>query len=313
MNGARRSEDGNSAPGDRASSDVDAGVASPQASSPDPQPAATSPRVAYRVHLDLFEGPLDLLLHLIKKDELDIADVPIAHIIEEYLGYLDLMRELNLEIAGEFLVMAATLTLIKSRMLLPSAEPDEEEEADPRANLIRQLLEYQRFREAAEALAERPRLHREVFTRPPGVEGLEPDPEAGPPRVRATVWELLEAFRAILGRTRVVAVHEVAPEPVTLRECIDSLLLTLSVARSVTFDSLFEDGASRVRVLATFLALLELMKLGAVEAVQEERFGPILIILAVDDVSAVRVGLVDDYGEVSEADGNRDSGTEDSG
>jgi segregation and condensation protein A len=313
MNGARRSEDGNSAPEDRATSDVGAAVASPHISSADPQSADTRPRASYRVHLDLFEGPLDLLLHLIKKDEFDIADIPIARIIEQYLGYLDLMLELNLEVAGEFLVMAATLTLIKSRMLLPSAEPDEEEEADPRANLIRQLLEYQRFREAAEALAERPRLHREVFTRPPGVEGLDPATEDGPPRVRATVWDLLEAFRAILGRTRPEAVHEVAAEPVTLRECIDSLLRTLSVARSVTFDSLFDDGASRVRILATFLALLELMKLGAVEAVQEERFGPIVIILAVDDVSAVTVGLVDDYGEASDPDDKPDSSVENSG
>jgi segregation and condensation protein A len=245
---------------------------------------------------------------LIKKDEVDVADIPIARIIEQYLGYLDLMRELNLEIAGEFLVMAATLILIKSRMLLPSAEPDEEEEADPRANLIRQLLEYQRFREAAQALAERPRLHREVFTRSPGVDGLEPETEEGPPRVQATMWELLEAFRAILGRARSEAVHEVASETVTLRDCIDSLLRTLSVARSVTFDSLFDDGASRVRILATFLALLELMKLGAVEAVQEERFGPILIILVVEDVSSVTVGLVDDYGAASDPGGSPDSG-----
>jgi segregation and condensation protein A len=204
--------------------------------------------------------------------------------------------------------MAATLTLIKSRMLLPSAEPDEEEEADPRANLIRQLLEYQRFREAAESLAERPRLNREVFARAPGVDGLEPEAD-GPPRIRASVWELMEAFRTVLGRVRPEAVHEVVPETVTLRGCMETMLLTLSVARSVTFDSLFDENASRTRILATFLALLELMKLGAVEAVQEERFGPILIVLAVEDISSVTLGLVDDYGGEREGQGSGESET----
>src|SRR5262245_17673476 len=113
---------------------------------------------AYRVRLDRFEGPLDLLLHLIKKNEVDVRELPVAQITEQYLGYLDLMRDLSLDIAGEYLVMAATLTLIKSRLLLPSPEPEEGEEADPRADLVRQLLEYQRYREAAESLAERPLL-----------------------------------------------------------------------------------------------------------------------------------------------------------
>jgi len=248
------------------------------------------------VSLDLFEGPLDLLLHLIKKTEVDVTDIPIARITEQYLGYLDLMRELNLEIAGEFLIMAATLTLIKSRMLLPSAEPDEEEEADPRANLIRQLLEYQRFREAAQALNDRPRLHREVFTRPAEVDALESEKE-GPPRLHVSTWELLEAFRAVLARARPEAVHDVQSEGVTLRECIDAVLRTLSVARSVAFDSLFDEGASRSRILVTFLALLELVRLGAVEAIQEERFGPIMIILLVEDISRVTFESVDDYGE----------------
>ena len=122
----------------------------------------------YRVKLDVFEGPLDLLLHLIKKNEVEIVDIPIATITEQYLAYLDMMRELNLDIAGEFLVMAATLTLIKSRMLLPPSEDEEDdEEADPRAELVQQLLEYQRYREAALALAERPLLHRDVFVREP--------------------------------------------------------------------------------------------------------------------------------------------------
>jgi len=261
----------------------------PRAPSPEPRGAA-----AYRVRLDLFEGPLDLLLHLIKKNEVDITNLPVAAITEQYLAYLDLLRELNLDVAGEYLVMAATLTLVKSRMLLPSAEPDPEEEADPRADLIRRLLQYQRFREAAQSLGERPLLGREVFVREPSADGVEVSLQ-GPPALRVTMWELLEALRAVLKRARPEAVHEVESEPVSLRDRVQALLRTLSVARSVTFESLFDEWSSRQTVIVTFLALLELMKLGAVEAVQEERLGPIVIVLAVDDISTVTLDLADEY------------------
>lgn len=259
--------------------------------SPAPDPAAAG---GYRVRLDLFEGPLDLLLHLIKKNEVDVSNIPIAAITEQYLSYLDLMRELNLDIAGEYLVMAATLTLIKSRMLLPSAEPDEEEEADPRADLVRRLLEYQRFREAAQSLAERPWLNRDVYVREPSADGV-PAEDEGPPRIRVTTWELVEAFRAVLKRARPDPVHEVQTEPVSLQDRIRSVLQTLSVARSVTFDSLFGEEPTRHFVIVTFLAMLELMKLGAVEAIQEERWGPILIVLAIEDVRSVAIELAEDY------------------
>src|SRR5512135_2949259 len=157
----------------------------------------------YRVKLDVFEGPLDLLLHLIKRNEVEIVDIPIAGITEQYLAYLEMMRELNLDIAGEFLVMAATLTLIKSRMLLPPSEGDEEEEeADPRADLVRQLLDYQRYREAALELSERPLLHRDVFVREPFMDVDEVPEAVEPGRLKVTVWELLEAFRAVLKRAR---------------------------------------------------------------------------------------------------------------
>lgn len=251
-------------------------------------------RHPYRVSLDLFEGPLDLLLHLIKKNEVDVKDIPVARITEQYLGYLDLMRELNLDVAGEYLVMAATLTLIKSRMLLPSPEPDEDEEADPRADLIRQLLEYQRFREAAQNLAQRPLLRRDVFAREPGVEGIDPESDA-PPNVKVSMWQLLEAFRSVLKRAEADAVHEIEGEPVSLRERMESLLRTLGVARSLTFDSLFDERTTRLGVIVTFLAILELMKLGAIEAQQAEGFGEILIVLAVDDVSRVSLDLADEY------------------
>jgi segregation and condensation protein A len=261
-----------------------------------PQPPASSPGVAgaYRVRLDLFEGPLDLLLHLIKKSELDVTDIPVASVTEQYLSYLDLMRELSLDVAGEYLVMAATLLLIKSRMLLPSDETDDEEERDPRADLVRQLLEYQRYREAAASLQDRPRLGRDVFSREPNAEGVEPDPGALP-AVRVTTWQLMEAFRAVLARAKPEPVHEVQSEPVSLRDRMQSMLYSLRVARSVTFDSLFDENATRGFVIVTFLGLLELVRLGAVEAVQEDRWGPILIVLAVADPDKVAIDFVEEY------------------
>jgi segregation and condensation protein A len=249
----------------------------------------------YRVKLDVFEGPLDLLLHLIKKNEVEIVDIPIATITEQYISYLEMMRELRLDVAGEFLVMAATLTLIKSRMLLPPSEDEEdEEEADPRAELVQQLLEYQRYREAALALAERPLLHRDVFVREPFAD-LEEVAADTPVRLHLTVWELLEAFRAVLKRAQPAAVHEVTTDRVSLRDRARALLQALSVARCLDFESLFDDDATRLDVLVTFLALLELMKMGAVRATQEERYGRILIELALTDAAAVSFDALDEY------------------
>ncbi len=250
----------------------------------------------YRVKLDVFEGPLDLLLHLIKKNEVEIVDIPIATITEQYLAYLGIMHELNLDIAGEFLVMAATLTLIKSRMLLPPSEgEDEEEEADPRAALVQQLLEYQRYREAALELAERPLLHRDVFVREPSMDGVDAAESAESPRLQATVWELLEAFRAVLKRVRPASVHEVVTETMSLRDRVETLLRALSVARALEFDSLFDDDASRFEIILTFLALLELMKMGAVRAVQEECLGRIVIEMIVADAGGLTLDAVDEY------------------
>ncbi len=246
------------------------------------------------VLLDLFDGPLDLLLHLIKKNEVSVTDIPVAQITEQYLSCLEFMRGLSLDVAGEYLVMAATLMLIKSRMLLPAPEPEDDEEDDPRADLVRQLLEYQRYREAAQKLEERPRLQRDLFTREAGVDGLK-DEEAEVTRVRVTAWELLEAFRGVLARARPEALHHVATDPVTLRECIDRVLYTLRVARTVRFDSLFDENTTRVRIIVTFLAILELTRLGVIEAAQEERFGPIMVILLAEDVSSVETGLIEEY------------------
>jgi len=262
----------------------------------------------YRVRLPVFEGPLDLLLHLIKKNEVEIVDIPIAAITEQYLAYLEMMHQLNLDVAGEFLVMAATLTLVKSRMLLPPSEDDaDEEEADPRAQLVQQLLEYQRYREAALALSERPWLHRDVFAREPTMDvPADATADVRPPRVQVTMWELLEAFRSILKRAKPESVHEVVVEPVSLRDRIESLLRTLGVARIVEFDSLFDEATTRIEIIVTFLALLELMKMSAVRAVQDERFGRIVVELAVADASTVLLDAVDEYGPAGVVKGEDD-------
>jgi len=261
----------------------------------------------YRVKLDVFEGPLDLLLHLIKKNEVEITDIPIATITQQYFAYLDLLRDLSLDVAGEFLVMAATLTLIKSRMLLPPSEDGEEdEEPDPRAELVQQLLEYQRYREAALELGERPLLNRDVFAREPLADAPETQQPDEPIRLRATVWELLEAFRAVLKRAHPDAVHEVVTDRTSLRDRARALLETLRTARSIEFESLFEADVTRFEIVVTFLALLELMKMGAARAVQMERYGRIVVELALTDTEAISFSGIDEYDSVVAVKGAED-------
>lgn len=256
--------------------------------------------ITYRVQLDVFEGPLDLLLHLIKKNEVSIADVPTAVITEQYMEYLEMMESLSLDIAGEYLVMAATLLLIKSRTLLPAeGEEEEAEPDDPRIDLIRQLQEYQRYCEAALSLAERPLLQRDVFVREP-LKVAVPDepalqPRPGGPPLKVSVWQLIDAMRKVLARARPEPVHEVHSEPVSLIDRTRVLLAALGERRTLAFESLFVEPYTRLQVIVTFLALLELMKLGAVKVRQEERFGPIHVDLAVDDVAEVRLDGLDEY------------------
>jgi segregation and condensation protein A len=286
---------------------ADEGEATSQTAADDTATVPARLRGLYRVSLPVFEGPLDLLLHLIKKSEVEIVDIPIATITEQYLAYLEVMRGLSLDVAGEFLVMAATLTLIKSRMLLPpSEEEEEEEEADPRADLVRQLLEYQRYREAALALSERPLLQRDVFAREPVMDAQETGEPGELPLLKVTVWELLDAFRSVLKRLRPEAVHEIVTERISLRDRVRMMLQALSVARSLDFDSLFDEDASRFDVIITFLAMLELMKMGAARATQEERYGRIVIELAVTDVAAVSLESVDEYDRSAVAEGGED-------
>jgi len=245
-----------------------------------------------RFQLEIFEGPLDLLLHLIKKDEVDVHDIPIAKITDQYLSYLDLFEQLNLDLAGEYLVMAATLMAIKSRLLLPPEEGEEEDEDDPRADLVRQLEEYQRFRAAAGQLADRDRLDRDVFRRP--ASELEEDQRELPPLRELDLADLMDALREVLKRLPEEKAHEILGERPAIRPRILAVLERLRVG-DVVFTDLFPEGSSRREVIVTFLALLELVKMRAIRATQPERFGPILLTLAVARDADVSLEIKDDY------------------
>ena len=238
--------------------------------------------------LEIFEGPLDLLLHLIKKNEVNITDIPIATITEQYLATLELMQTLNLDMAGEFLVMAATLIHIKSRTLLPESdiETDEEEEGgDPREELMKRLLEYQRFKEAAGELGQRDVLTRDVFVR-----ATAPTEKPAPTAFRElSVFELLTALRRVLERLPKDEFHEVTLEKITVREKMTLVLERLRVDGQVMFESLFADAGTRMAVIVTFLAMLELVKIRAIRIFQDRLDGPIIIEAAVGVEQAAEV------------------------
>ena len=237
---------------------------------------------AYRVHLDEFEGPLDLLLHLIKKNEINIYDIPIAVIAKQYLDYISLLKYLNLEVAGEFLVMAATLIHIKSRMLLPvETDGDEDEDGgeDPRAELVRRLLEYKQFKEAAAELVERGQQWREVFGRPAFCETA---PARLPEEIDdipldMTLFDLVDAFQDIVQRTPVKALLEVTADHLTVKDRMNYILERLEYEPAIPFASLFVSGEGRLVLIVTFLGLLELVRIRLVRAYQSETFGAILL------------------------------------
>jgi segregation and condensation protein A len=228
------------------------------------------------IKLARFEGPLDLLLHLIKRDEIDIYDIPIAHITQQYLGYLELMRVLDLDVAGEFLVMAATLMRIKAKMLLPlPAAGEEEEEGDPREELVQRLVEYRQFKEAAGTLKEKEAGRRLLFER-----GMLPDEgEMGPlPLAPATLFDLLDALNRVMLRMPEQSVYEVQGD---LYDVEDKMSLIASLAAEtgrISFESLLLRCRARAEMIVTFMALLELIKLGQVVVVQVAAFGEIQII-----------------------------------
>ena len=236
----------------------------------------------YRVRLSVFEGPLDLLLHLIKKSEINIYDIPIALITRQYLEYLDLMKTLNLTIAGEFLVMAATLIHIKSRMLLPPDDLHEEEkEEDPRRDLVQKLLEYQQFKEAAERLGWREETWSQVFCRQSasgGDQDIEGEGEVMLSEV--SLFDLMEALQAVVARVPMDRILEIIPDEVSVREKMSLVMERLEESRGLAFEALFEGESTRQVAIVTFLALLELIRLQLVVAQQILLFGPIRILKA---------------------------------
>jgi segregation and condensation protein A len=238
----------------------------------------------YAIKLDIFEGPLDLLLYLIKKNEIDIYNIPVALITEQYLQYLKMIKSLNLDLAGEYLVMASTLIHIKSKMLLPEPEePEEEEEEDPRAELVRQLLEYQAFKEAATNLGERPILERDVFTRAVFLsEETEKSTATEEELIEVSIFELIEAFHRLVSRIDKKELLEIDLEKMSLTDIINDIMERLSNEKDLTFEELLGERKERWRIIYTFLALLELVKLRMVKAYQTSAFGVIRIFPAVE-------------------------------
>ena len=239
---------------------------------------STLPEDAPTIRLPLFEGPLDLLLFLIKREKIDIHDIPIAPITRQYMEYLDLMRELNLDVAGEFMVMAATLIHIKSKMLVP-IEPTEaegeEEQVDPREELVRRLLEFQRYKEAAGVLHQQAQIRAAQWTRPDTV--LPRFDEAGEEMLEAGLYDLIAAFKELLDRRKTLLAHEVESEGPPVEQRMEELLAMIREGESLEFLELFAALETKIAMITTFLALLELIRLKRVRVYQRGMFGPIRV------------------------------------
>lgn len=230
------------------------------------------------IEMEKFSGPLDLLLHLIKKHEMDIFDIPISTITQRYLEYVKVIQELNLDMAGDFLVMAATLAHIKSRMLLPPGEEEEEEEeeqGDPREELVRRLLEYQKYKQIAETLQNRPILGRDVFIRPPEKSVALKDDEVDVEEV--SVFQLIEIFQELLENAKKHAPHQIQLDSVKVEDKIVTILHAVRQGGRIPFRSLFVDVYSRPDMVATFLGILELTRLRAMRIYQTSDKGEIYI------------------------------------
>ena len=232
----------------------------------------------YKVKLEVFEGPLDLLLYLIKRDEIDIYDIPIEHITRQYLGYLEAFEVLDLDIAGEFVVMAANLIFIKSRSLLPvhqQGEEELEEEADPRWELVRQLLEYKKFKEAAAHLGQREAHQSSLYARIPET----PEVSSERPLSEVSIFDLINAFQKALKRVgKTEDYREIFEENYTVSDKID-FVLKMTVSRvALKFSELFASAATRTEIVVTFLALLEWIRLKQIGIAQSEQFGEIELV-----------------------------------
>lgn len=234
--------------------------------------------MSYKIKLEIFEGPFDLLLYLIKKDELNVYDIPIATILEQYLQYLELMRLLDLNIAGEFIVMAATLMQIKSKMLLPQEvnllDEIPEDEKDPRAELVKRLLEYKQFKEAAGQLRLKERARQDIFKRTP-VEGSE---ETGGSYFEASLFDLINAFSKALKDVPKELFYEVIKDEFTVEGKVHDLLHMLMNKPALKLSELFSQAKSKLEVIATFLAVLELIRLREAIVVQRSVFGDIEVL-----------------------------------
>lgn len=231
------------------------------------------PPDALEVFLDAFAGPLDLLLYLIRRQNLDILDIPIAEITRQYTGYIEMMQGMRLELAAEYLVMAAILAEIKSRMLLPRPEPEQDDESDPRAELIRRLQEYERFKQAAEDLDLLPRLERDVALA--SASTSEHRPVQVPPEIN--LREILLALKDVMLRAELFAQHHIQTEPLSVRERMSRIIDTLRDHEFVRFEQMFDLAEGRLGAVVTLLALLELLREHLVDIVQQEQFGAIYL------------------------------------
>ena len=232
----------------------------------------------YKVNLEVFEGPLDLLLYLIKKEEVDIYDIPINRITAQYMEYIELMKILNLEIAGDFIVMAATLMVIKSRMLLPDEERgpvDEDDEDDPRWDLVRQLVEYKKFKDAAGFLEQLEEVQENVFLREGEHVELGAHPDVGMQDV--SIFDLIAALNKALDRAPKEELQEIFAEQYTVGEKVDYILDATSNGKTLTLGRIFRNMRSRHEIVCTFLAVLELIKLNRLKARQDSHFEEIII------------------------------------
>jgi segregation and condensation protein A len=256
----------------------------------DGEPVTTLPQDLYippyalQVFLEAFEGPLDLLLYLIRRQNIDILDIPIAEVTLQYVQYIELMKEMQLELAGEYLLMAAMLAEIKSRMLLPRPQATEEDEEDPRAELVRRLQEYERFKKAAQDLSDLPRLERDVFV----VTAEAPERKVVAQLPDVTLKELLIAFHDVLKRAEMFTNLHLQREPLSVRQRMSEILAKLDATAFTGFADLFDAEEGRMGVAVTFIAILELLKEKVIEVVQAEEFSP----LHVRAASSVR--LVED-------------------
>lgn len=228
------------------------------------------PPDALAVILETFEGPLDLLLYLIRRQNLDILEISVSAVTDQYINYIELMAALELDLAGEYLLMAATLAEIKSRLLLPRAAEDDEEEEDPRAELVRRLREYERFKEAAERLDRLPRLERDTHL----AHASRPEPVARRAQPAVALDELLDAFAAAMARAELSSDHTIEQEPLSVRERMTDVLARVNEG-FVTFTELLDASEGRRGIVVTFLALMQLLQEALVEVVQTREYGPI--------------------------------------